>query len=268
MKSPHPAQLLVGPPARLMIAIRMDAPMDASTRLLTSDAVRAALGIVEQAIQSSRPRRALTPVEANAEKAVALFLFCTGFGFGLLLCLIAIYYFWPTRGLANLALGVAVGSELSSLLSLIAVIVQMMPFLNRTRKNPVRPILELAGTDIDRLMPCCNDLMHCSLPVLAYIRAHIAYQRDAFDNRRARLIGQLDKVGAFPAIATLGITVVKLVQDSHIVLRGSMVWTAAASLAAFYLLSLMFADTSDKFTQVVAMLDFVIDHHPETASNE
>ncbi|RQR60751.1 hypothetical protein DIE18_13640 [Burkholderia sp. Bp9125] len=242
--------------------------MDASTKLLSPDAARAAFEIVEKAIQSIRPRRALTPVEALAEKATAIFLFCVGFGFGLLLFLAAFHNFWPSRSLAILALGVAVGTEISSLLSLLTLIAQVIPYLNRIRKNPAQPIIELTRTDIDRLMPYCNDLMHCSLPVLSYIREHIVYQRDAFDNRRGRLVGQLDKIGALPALATIGVSVVKLVQDSHIVMRSSMIWTAAASLAAFYLFSLVFADTSDKFTHAAAMLNFVIDHHPETKGNE
>jgi hypothetical protein len=246
----------------------MDTFMDATARLLTPEATWAAFEVIEQAIQSARPKRIVSPIEANADKAAAIFLFCAGFGFTLLLSLAAIYYVCPTRALANLALGVAIGTELSSLFSLFAVVVQMLPFLNRARTNPVAPILELVRADLDRLMPYCNDLMRFSLPVLAYVRDHIAHQRDAFDNRQARLIGQLDKVGAFPAIATLGISVAKLVQDSHIVVGGSMVWTAAGSLAAFYLLSLLLADTSDKFTQVIEMLDFVVEHHPETDFDE
>lgn len=242
--------------------------MDANTKFLTPDAVRAAFEIVQQAIQSSRPKKVLTPIEVNADKAIALFLFCAGFGFALLLVLVAIHHFWPSPTLAILALGVAVGTEISSLLSLTAVVVQNIPFLNRIRKKPAGPILELTSVDIDRLLPFCNDLMRFSLPELAYVREQIAHQRDAFDNRRGRLIGQLDKVGAFPAVATLGVSVVKLIQDQHVALNGSMVWTIAGSLAAFYLLSLLLADTSDKLTQVVGLLNFVIDNHPEKKSDE
>ncbi|KGS50999.1 hypothetical protein [Burkholderia pseudomallei] len=94
--------------------------MDAHTKFLTPDAVRATFEVVQQAIHSSRPKRALTSVEVNADKAIAIFLFCTGFGFALLLCLFAIHHFWPIPVLATLALGVAVGTEISGLLSLIA----------------------------------------------------------------------------------------------------------------------------------------------------
>lgn len=242
--------------------------MDAHTKFLTPDAVRATFEIVQQAIHSSRPKRALTSVEVNADKAIAIFLFCAGFGFALLLCLFVIHHFWSIPVLATLALGVAVGTEISGLLSLVAIVVQAIPMLNRIRKRPAGPILELASVDIDRLLPHCNDLMRFSLPELAYVREHISHQRDAFDNRRGRLIGQLDKVGTFPALATLGISVVKLMQDQHIALNNSIVWTIAGSLAAFYLLSLLLADTSDKLTQAIGLLNFVIDNHPGKGADE
>ncbi|KVV36262.1 hypothetical protein WK81_27170 [Burkholderia ubonensis] len=242
--------------------------MDANTKFLAPEAVRATFEIVRRAIQSNRPKRTLTPVEVNADKAIAIFLFCAGFGFASLLCLYMIHHFWPTPVLATLALGVAISVEIASLLSLIAVVIQAIPMLNRIRKKPVGPILELASVDIDRLLPYCNDLMRFSLPELAYVREHISHQRDAFDNRRGRLIGQLDKVGTFPALATLGISVVKLMQDQHIALNNSIIWTIAGSLAAFYLLSLLLADTSDKLTQAIGLLNFVIDNHPEKGNDE
>ncbi|AIV60396.1 hypothetical protein AQ809_12770 [Burkholderia pseudomallei] len=82
------------------------------------------------------------------------------------------------------------------------------------------------------------------------------------------MIGQLDKVGTFPALATLGISVVKLMQDQHIALNNSIAWTIAGSLAAFYLLSLLLADTSDKLTQAIGLLNFVIDNHPGKGGDE
>jgi hypothetical protein len=241
--------------------------MEANTKFLTSDAVQSAFKIIEKAIQSTRPKKTSTTLEEDAEKVAECLLTCAAFGFVLLLTLAAIYHYNRARALADFALGVAIMTEFSSLLSLIALIVQMTPFLNRARKNPVAPILALIGVDLERLMPYCNDLMNYPLPILAYLRAHVGHQRDAFDNRRARMIGQLDKVGTFPAIATLGISVAKLVQDGHFAPSKSLIWTVAGCLAALYLLSLMLSDTSDKFTQAIEMLDFVIDQHPE-ASNE
>jgi hypothetical protein len=242
--------------------------MDANTRFLTEDVIKPVFEIVQRAVQSPRPKKTVTRVEATAGRAAVALLCCSCVGFAALIALAIIFHFWPIRFIATVALLVAIATELAAVLSLLSIVVSQMPFMNRVRSNPVAPILELVQVDLGRLLPYTNELMTSPLPALAYVRHHIVYQRDGFDNRRARLIGQLDKVGTFPAIVTLGISVVKLVQDSHLIVQGSMVWTVAGSLAAFYLLSLLLADTSDKFTHIVAMLDFSIEHHPEAESKE
>lgn len=242
--------------------------MDANTRLLTEDVVKPVFEIVQRAVQLPRPKKAVTRTEAIADKTAVVLLRCAGVGFAVLICLAVIFHSWPIRFIANVVFVVAIATELMAVLSMLSIIISQMPFMNRVRSNPTAPILELVQVELDSLLPYANLLMTSSIPALAYVRHHIVYQRDSFDSRRARLMGQLEKVGFFPAMVALGISAVKLVQDSHVVVQGSMVWTVAGSLAAFYLSGLLLADTSDKFTQIIAMLDFAIEHHPETESNE
>lgn len=120
---------------RRLIINRFGTFVDAHTKFLAPDAVRATFEIVQQVIHSSRPERVLTSVEVNSDKAIALFLFCVGLGFALLPCIYAIHHFWPIPVLATLALGVTVGTEIVGLLSLVAIVAQAVPMLNRIRKT-------------------------------------------------------------------------------------------------------------------------------------
>jgi len=167
--------------------------------------------------------------------------------------LLAVWF--KSRSLLDTMLVLAIICELLVIGMMCSSIVGGTPFLWRLRKAPYAPFLTLVELSTEKDLSIIDELSRCSKEAIQYVLVQYKHERNAFERRTGMLAGAIDKVGIFPALAGLVITVSNLVKASDSTGWGSFF---GPLLLVLYVQALSAVQMIQKMDRVIALLEFSV----------
>jgi hypothetical protein len=218
-------------------------------------AIRQVLEIAGRAIIAKRPKLPESHFErrmfALQQKMMAHAILPAA-----LMCVTALLAIgFKSRPLLDTMLVFAIVCELAIIAMMGFSIVGGTPFLWRLRKAPYNPFLTFVRLSSEQELPFVDELARCQKEAVQYVLAQYKQERNAYERRAGMIAGAIDKVGIFPAIAGLVITVSNLSKVSDTTAWGSFF---GPLLLAFYVLGLTSVHMTQKMDRVIALLEFSI----------
>lgn len=221
--------------------------------LPSEPAIRQVLAIVARATTAKRPRLPESAFERRLD-ALQQQLMKHAIFPAVLLCATALLAIWSgSRPLVGTSLVFAIICELSVMTLMALSIVGGTPFLWRLRKAPYHPFLTSVQLSCVHDLPFVAELNGCEEEAVQYVLAQYKQERNGYERRAGMIAGAIDKVGIFPAIAALIITVSNLSK-----LPGTTAWGGffGPLLVVFYVLALTSVQMTQRMDRVIALLEF------------
>ena len=214
--------------------------------------------VLEIVAKSTKAKRSSLP-ESTFERrwsAIQRWLMEQAIPPGIVMSITALLALWfKSRPLLDTMLVLAIICELLAIGMMCSSIVGGTPFLWRLRKAPYAPFLTLVELSTEKDLPIIDELSRCSKEAIQYVLVQYKLERNAFERRTGMLAGTIDKVGIFPALAGLVITVSNLVKASDSTGWGSFF---GPLLLILYVQALSAVQMTQKMDKVIALLDFSI----------
>lgn len=150
-----------------------------------------------------------------------------------------------------------------AILYLVTVLVEILLALRRYRRRehgfsilaPLQKALRSDADFIARLQAFDKETLEYGL---------VQYRDcvETFGGRIANLVGDLRKIGLFPALVAAAIAASTLIKDGS----NLFLWTPVVVTVCLYLLAFFFVNKRERPTQVIALLDYAIRYATESAS--
>lgn len=218
-------------------------------------ALRQVLEVVARSTKAKRPSLPESVFE-HRWSAIQRWLIEQAIPPGIVLSITALLALWfKSRPLLDTMLVLAIVCELLVIGMMCSSIVGGTPFLWRLRKAPYEPFLKLVELSTEKDLPIIDELSRCSKEAVQYVLIQYKQERNAFERRTGMLAGAIDKVGIFPALAGLVITVSNLVKASDSAGWGSFF---GPLLLILYVQALSAVQMTQKMDRVIALLEFSI----------
>jgi hypothetical protein len=241
---------------RLPLGYDMKANLPSVHNLADCDNI---LNLLDDVLKLKRPSRSLDSFEKLIDRCNVGFLVASIVGLLVLVALVPISRVGHVRIPFEVALLVGIYSELTALLSLIAIVIGQAVYLNRVRQNPIAPLFRLTRIDMNLYAPYVAELATYDAVDLKWVKTHLTLQRDAFDRRRYFLPGPIDKIGLLPVVIGALTTIPKIVEQFGAAVPISWMWNAIAVCVCFYLVAWLTHRNGTRMGFAITLLEGAIE---------
>jgi hypothetical protein len=192
------------------------------------------LAIVKDATTDTRPTRQLSKYEKLMGRISKWLLTHQLIGFGVAITVAALSSFFDDKPLANTAfVTITLSQTLGIFLSFTAIALSM-PFFYHLFKKPFFQFFYLIESSAEFNLKYVVRLENCDAIAIRYVLFHYEGERIAFEKRCGILVGSIEKIGFFPALAGLGTLSISF---SRLPVMQSWANALILLILAFYILS-------------------------------
>ncbi|QQC64334.1 hypothetical protein [Paraburkholderia ginsengisoli] len=176
----------------------------------------------------------------------------------LLVVLVVIRRWWlPSSDVILHALSYVSGSfSVVSVFYLVVISASPVHALWRRRKQKIESIFPLLQKDLHGDAHYVMKLCRYSKPLLEYGLLQYRYRVGISESRAALLVGDIRKLGLFPALVGVSVAVQKLLESNS----NPLLWMPVVLTGSFYLMAFQVAGTGERRSQVTELLQYAIDH--------
>jgi hypothetical protein len=227
----------------------------------TVEQINKVMNVVAEATVAKRPLLPQTIFERRAN-AVGQWFFAHSVHASLLMLATAFLAFYlKSRPLIDTSIALAEISNVLFFGTLGAIILGSIPFLWYVFRSPYGPFLTFVKSSAHFDLKFVQALNDCSTEAVLYVLVQYRQQRNVSERRAGMIAGAIDKVGIFPALATLVILVTNLTKAP-----GTVPWASIFGplLLAFNFLSVAACEMMQKMDRVIALLEFSIQNKKKT----
>ncbi|SAK71307.1 hypothetical protein [Caballeronia ptereochthonis] len=212
--------------------------------------------IVKKATTDKRPERQLTKYEKALETFSKWLLTHQLMGFSLAIILAGLSYFLHDTPLAKTASATVTLSQLLGVALSLVVIAFSVPFFHRLLKTPFSQFFHLAESSATFNLQYVERLATCETAAIRYVLTCYEGERIAFEKRCGILVGSIEKIGFFPALAGLGTLSIGLSK-----LSAMQSWANALIflILAFYILSTAAFAMTQRQDRVISLLKYCLE---------
>jgi hypothetical protein len=212
--------------------------------------------IVKDATMEKRPTRPLTKYEQALENLSKGLLTHQLIGFSAAIILAGLSYFLHDTPLANTAFATITLSQILGVALSLVVIALSVPFFYRLFKAPFSQFFHLVESSVTFNLRYVERLASCEAAAIRYVLTYYEGERILFERRCGILVGSIEKIGFFPALAGLGTVSVSLSK-----LPAMQSWANALIflILAFYILSAAAFAMTQRQDRVIALLKYCLE---------
>ncbi|MFM0596062.1 hypothetical protein [Paraburkholderia dilworthii] len=213
-------------------------------------------GIVKKATTEKRPERQLTKYEKILENFSKWLLTHQLIGFSVAIILAGLSYFLHDIPLANTAFATITLSQILGVAVAVVVIALSIPFFYRLFKTPFSQFFHLVESSASFNLQYVEQLAACEAAAIRYVLTYYEGERIAFEKRCGILVGSIEKIGFFPALAGLGTLSISLTK-----LPAMQSWANALIflILAFYILSTAAFAMTQRQDRVISLLKYCLE---------
>jgi hypothetical protein len=211
--------------------------------------------IVEEATTAKEPLRAKGTSDRRLDSINSWIMSHSTIGFVTIVCMAFLAGYTKSRPLADASLVLAVFVQAFGLALLGVAFVGQMQFLRKIKKAPYSPFFHLLRTSTEMDLSFVYRLASSQAAAIQYVLAYYKYERSGFEKRCSILVGSLERIGVFPAIAGLILLVASLTKISEIATWAVMFGPVIFGL---YLMNLGAFQMMQKMDRSIAMLEFCV----------
>jgi hypothetical protein len=222
----------------------------------TQEKIAEVFQIAKDATIDKRPVRQLTKYEQTLDKISKWLLTHLLIGFAVAIALAALSLFLHDLPLANTAFATVTLSRLLGIVLSLAAIALSVPSFYRLFKKPFSQFFYLIETSIAFNLQYVERLSTCEAAAIQYVLTHYEAERIAFEKRCGILVGSIEKIGFFPALAGLGTLSISLSK-----LPAMQAWANALIflIFAFYILSTAAFAMTQRQDRVISLLKYCLE---------
>jgi hypothetical protein len=214
------------------------------------------LTIVKDATTKKQPTRKLTKYEQILENLSKRLITHQLIGFSVAITLAVLSYFLHDVSLANTALATITLSQLLGIVLSLVAIALSIPFFHSLFKAPFSQFFYLVESSITFNLQYVERLASCEASAIRYVLTYYEGERILFEKRCSILVGSVEKIGFFPALAGLATLSISLSR-----LPAMQSWANALIflILAFYILSTAAFAMTQKQDRVISLLKYCLE---------
>lgn len=212
--------------------------------------------IAMDATTGKRPVRQLTKYEQLVEDFGKWLLTHQLIGFSVAILLAGLSAFLHDVPLANTAFVTLTLTQLLGVILSLAVIALSVPFFYRLFKKPFSQFFYLVETSTTFNLKYVERLASCKAAAIQYVLTHYEGERVAFEKRCGILVGSIEKIGFFPALAGLGTLSISL---SRLPAMQSWANALICLIFAFYIFSTAAFAMTQRQDRVISLLKYCLE---------
>lgn len=212
--------------------------------------------IVKEATTEKRPARQLTKYEQALDNLSKWLLTHQLMGFSVAIILAGFSYFLHDIPLANTAVATITLSQILGIFLSLVVIALSVPFFYRLFKTPFSQFFYLVESSVTFNLQYVERLASCESAAIRYVLTYYEGERLAFEKRCGILVGSIEKIGFFPALAGLATLSISLSK-----LPAMRSWATALIflILAFYILSTTAFAMTQRQDRVISLLKYCLE---------
>ncbi|MCE5232263.1 MAG: hypothetical protein ABFC67_06470 [Mizugakiibacter sp.] len=148
-------------------------------------------------------------------------------------------------------------------LYMITIIISLASMLWRHRRERFAAVLRPLKKDLSQDLDFLLQLGDFDKPTLTYGLVQYRHHYGVSDGRVAMLVGDIRKIGLFPALMAVAVAAAALLKASG---SNPFLWAPLILAGCFYLVSVVVIGQRERASQVVALLEYAVDqaNQPET----
>jgi hypothetical protein len=214
------------------------------------------VGIIKKATTEKEPERQLTKCERILEHFSKWLLTHQLIGFLVAIIISGLSYFLHDIPLANTALATLTLSQILGVVLAAIAIALSVPFSYRIFEAPFSQFFHLVESSVTFNLQYVEQLATCEAGAIRYVLTHYEGERIAFEKRCGMLVGSIEKIGFFPALAGLGTLSISLTK-----LPAMQSWANALIflILAFYILSTVAFAMTQRQDRVISLLKYCLE---------
>ncbi|MGN6261208.1 MAG: hypothetical protein ACTHNO_10790 [Ralstonia sp.] len=218
--------------------------------------IEAVIEITKDATTEKRPLKKLTKYEEVMERVSKWLLAHQLTGFITAVFLAVLSFFLHDAALTNAAFATTILVQVLGILLALVAIGTSIPFFHRLLKRPFSQFFHIVENSAELDLQYVARLQQCEVNAVRYVLKCYEGERIAFEKRCSILVGSVEKIGLFPALAGLITLVINL---SKFPTMQNLANALVCLILAFYILGTAAFAMMQRQDRVINLLKYCLE---------
>lgn len=181
----------------------------------------------------------------------------------LLVIVVAGYWFsssQPVHGVPRPVMALYLAGIGFGVLYMLTVVADLVSMVRQARRKRFGAILAPLEQDLSKDAGFLAEPQHFDKPMLEYALIQYRHNSGAAGGRIALLVGDLRKVGLFPALTAASMAAATLLKDN----ANPLFWAPLIVTCSFYIVSVVTIGQRERVDQVIALMEYAVGHSDES----
>lgn len=222
---------------------------------LSEREIQAVFDIVAEATIAKPPAKEETNLERRLNSLNSWLMKNAFLGFITMLVLTGILYVTRSNPLIHAIQAIGIIVSFFGVIMQLVIIASCIPFFLEIKNSPYAPFLRLVKASSEFDLKFVNRLALCDEAAVRYVLAYYKHERTCMEKRGSLLSGSIEKIGLFPALATLAVLAASIDKIPNVSRWTEML---VPLILAFYFLNLTVFGMLQRKDRVITLLEFSI----------